>query len=311
MTMNNDPQARLTRARVALEGLSVGDAFGDQFFFLVSLGTFEQHVRLREDPPVENDFWRWTDDTNMALTLYAELRQHGEIDQDRLAASFAGQYHGSRGYGAGAGQLLREIQLGMPWRKRAAAMFEGQGSWGNGAAMRIAPLGAYFADDLALCAEQARLSSSVTHTHPEGIAGGIAAAVATAIAARLRGTPAPNRREFIDLVLPHVPDSVVREKLRHARDLAEGASLGLAVAALGNGSQITAQDTVAFCCWAAGECLASYEDALWLTAVGLGDVDTTCAIVGGIVASYTGTLPKQWRAKREPLPDWALGANDG
>jgi ADP-ribosylglycohydrolase len=33
-----------------------------------------------------------------------------------------------------------------------------------------------------------------------------------------------------------------------------------------------------------------------------GDVDTTAAIVGGIVA----TPPPEWVAEREALPDWAL-----
>ncbi|ONH25631.1 hypothetical protein [Pseudofrankia asymbiotica] len=36
-------------------------------------------------------------------------------------------------------------------------------------------------------------------------------------------------------------------------------------------------------------------------------VDTTCAIVGGVVAAHVGAqgLPGHWRATCEPLPDWA------
>jgi ADP-ribosylglycohydrolase len=50
-----------------------------------------------------------------------------------------------------------------------------------------------------------------------------------------------------------------------------------------------------------------YEAALWATAAGLGDVDTTCAITGGIVAARTGidAAPALWLNLREPLPDWA------
>jgi ADP-ribosylglycohydrolase len=49
-----------------------------------------------------------------------------------------------------------------------------------------------------------------------------------------------------------------------------------------------------------------YTAAFWLTASGLGDVDTTCAIAGGIVASHTGVegIPASWIAAREPLPEW-------
>lgn len=61
-----------------------------------------------------------------------------------------------------------------------------------------------------------------------------------------------------------------------------------------------------FVLWCAAERLYSYEEALWLTVSGLGDRDTTCAMVGGIVACYSGpaAIPGAWRAARETLPRW-------
>lgn len=55
------------------------------------------------------------------------------------------------------------------------------GSMGNGAAMRVAPIGAYFADDLDKVLSHARASAEVTHGHREGIAGAMATAVASAL----------------------------------------------------------------------------------------------------------------------------------
>jgi ADP-ribosylglycohydrolase len=53
--------------------------------------------------------------------------------------------------------------------------------------MRIAPLAAYFAEDgLEKVVEQAALSAAVTHAHPEGIAGAVAAAVAGAYYAGMK-----------------------------------------------------------------------------------------------------------------------------
>ena len=52
--------------------------------------------------------------------------------------------------------------------------------------MRVAPLGAYFADDLEMVRAQAVLAAEVTHAHPEGIAGAVAVALAAAWACRLR-----------------------------------------------------------------------------------------------------------------------------
>ena len=80
------------------------------------------------------------------------------------------------------------------------------------------------------------------------------------------------------------------------------------VGKIGNGSGISAQDTVPYVLWCACESLANYEESIWLTASGGGDVDTTCAMVGGIVATYSGVegIPADWIQAREPLPDWAL-----
>ena len=99
----------------------------------------------------------------------------------------------------------------------AASLFEGQGSFGNGAAMRVAPLGAYFADDLERVVEQARRSAEVTHAHPEGVAGAIGIAVAAAWAWRL-SQDGNSSTSLIDLVLPNLPASEVQSRLRRALD---------------------------------------------------------------------------------------------
>jgi ADP-ribosylglycohydrolase len=42
---------------------------------------------------------------------------------------------------------------------------------------------------------------------------------------------------------------------------------------------------------------------MWSTVSGLGDRDTTCAIVGGIVALSAGreSIPEAWLKAREPI----------
>jgi ADP-ribosylglycohydrolase len=63
--------------------------------------------------------------------------------------------------------------------------------------------------------------------------------------------------------------------------------------------------------WSAGEYMTDFVEAMWQTADASGDIDTTCAMVGGIVAMYTGIegIPADWIQAREPLPDWALTGN--
>jgi len=241
----------------------------------------------------------------MALSLVSILAEFGAIDRDRLAQSFAERYDSKRGYGPAMHRLLARIRDGEPWHEVAPSLFAGQGSFGNGAAMRVAPVGAFFAEDMDSVISEACASAEVTHAHPEAIAGAIAVAVAAAWAWRLReSSVVPSKEEFFNLILPLVPESEVHSKIRIARDLWEKIPVQSAVSVLGNGTGISAQDTVPFALWCAAQHLDNYEEALWLTVSGLGDRDTTCAIVGGIVALYTGVegIPKAWIQQREPLP---------
>ncbi len=294
--------ARIKRAHYALEGLSVGDAFGEQFFV-----PEEKRSRLFSSRDLPDGPWPYTDDTNMALSVYEILQRYDAINADALAQSFAHHYDWNRGYGPGMHRILAAIRGGEPWDVVAQAQFAGQGSYGNGAAMRAAPLGAFFADDLTMVVAEANLAARITHAHPEGIAGGIAVAVASALAWQHGQTKQkPTFEAFLSDILVHVPPSTVAGRIQKARTLGPKASHTFAVSVLGNGHQLSAQDTVPYCLWCAAKSLDDYEEALWLTVRGLGDRDTTCAIVGGIVASYTGFdgIPTSWRSAREPLPDW-------
>jgi len=276
--------APLERAKVALTGLSVGDALGGYYF----VRSPEISQRITERILVAGP-WNFSDDTMMALSIFSILRQYGTINRDKLALNFAEHYDQSRGYGPSVRRLMLKIREGEPWEMAARSVFSGQGSYGNGGAMRIAPLGAYFADDMDSVVQQAEASAEVTHAHPEGIAGSIAVAAATAIAYRLRGQDMlPSHSDFISQVLTFVPTSEVTSTLKRAASLPVNTPIHDATRTLGNGSNITAQDTIAFSLWCAAQHLDNYEEALWLTISGGGDVDTNCAIVGGIVAAFTG-----------------------
>jgi ADP-ribosylglycohydrolase len=313
---------RIARAALALEGLSVGDALGETCF------RDDYFEAILDDPSATAAGpWPYTDDTAMALGIYEILHQHGRIDQDQLACRFAARFQAQpwRGYGPGAIRLLAQVIAGVDWRTASETIFPG-GSFGNGSAMRIAPLSGYFAEDeYKLVAEQARLSAEITHAHPEGIAGGIAAAIAGAYAWRNRDrrSDAAVKRELFEIVLQNTPESQVREGVERAAKLGFDltsepdvklldhgtktipfdVSLIPVVKQLGNGSRISCQDTVPFCVWAAARHLDDYTAAIITTIRAGGDIDTNCAIVGGMVALSVGIdgIPASWRKDREEL----------
>jgi ADP-ribosylglycohydrolase len=282
---------------VALEGLSVADAFGDRYF---GPGAEVMPRIVSRTLPLAP--WPWTDDTHMAATIAEQLAERGAIDQDTLAARFAERMDPHRKYGVGAFDLLTAIREGAAWQRAAISLFDGKGSFGNGAAMRSAPLGAYFADDLDRVVSEATLASEVTHAHPEGVAGGIAVAIAAAHACRGQLDPS-----LFDVVLERIPRGYTHETIVEARALTADVGLVAAAQALGNGSGVTAPDTVPLCLWICAHHARCYEDALWMTVSALGDRDTTCAIVGAIVvcARGLGDVPRAWREAREPLSDIA------
>jgi ADP-ribosylglycohydrolase len=290
----------IERARLSLEGLSVGDAFGERFFGV------EEHVAAlverRATPGGRR--WPYTDDTEMALSIVDQLDRAGAIDQDALAAAFAHRMQPGRGYGAGAYRVLMNIREGGDWRRASRGNFRGRGSFGNGAAMRAAPLGAFFADEVERCAHEARLSAEITHAHEEGIAGAVAVAAGAALAWARHGSELPLGRQWLRELRELVPASLVRDGIDRALGLESETSTRHAASALGNGSDVTAPDTVPFCLWVASWYSHDFPEAMWQTVSALGDRDTTCAIVGGIVSLQVGEegIPGEWREAREPLP---------
>ncbi|MFH9824790.1 ADP-ribosylglycohydrolase family protein [Streptomyces bobili] len=285
-------------ARRSLEGLALGDAFGERWFPLFR-DRRQAYVEIRARRMPEEPHWHWTDDTAMALGLLRVLDQYGEVCRRELALAFALGYDAdpARGYGYGMHELLpRVLQEPDRWPEFVRDLFDGEGSLGNGAAMRVAPLGAWFHTDLAQVVEQATRSAEVTHAHPEGIAGAVAVAVAAALSAR--------GRLSIAEVAALTPDSATRDGLGRAGALHFGTEPWRASDLLGNGQRIRADDTVPFAVWTAARHPDDLVSALWATAEGFGDVDTTCAITGGIVAARTGVdaVPERWLRRREALP---------
>ncbi|HUJ57019.1 MAG TPA: ADP-ribosylglycohydrolase family protein [Kofleriaceae bacterium] len=299
----------ISAARTSLVGLAVGDAFGamlDGFGAQLAERAAKRLIAMKRP-------WRWTDDTAMAISIVERLEQDGAIDPDKLAAAFARRFQldPHRGYGLGAHTLLTRVAMGASWREEAGRLFNGKGSFGNGAAMRAAPIGAYFAPDLERVRGEALRSAEPTHAHPDGAAGAVAVAIAAALArTRVAG------EDLIAEVARWTPDGLTRQRLVRAAELGVAFEVQLAGEELGTGSNVTSQDTVPFAVWVAARHLDDYEEALWTATADPGlalgssplgmfaiDRDTIGAIVGGIVACATGLdgIPVLWREATEPV----------
>jgi ADP-ribosylglycohydrolase len=296
-----DHEESLGFALDSLEGLAIGDALGEMLSY-----RHREAVQIMNGtlPPAP---WRRTDDSEMALSIVEVLKMYGYIHEDALARRFAWRFEcdPERGYGKMTRIQLTEVSRGADWRKTAAAAFDGLGSMGNGAAMRVAPVGAFFWNRAERILEEARRPAVVTHTHPEGIAGAIAVAVAAAEAVRIRkeGSESP-ARQILGAAHDETPNGKVREGLERALQIPAGANIHEVAKLLGNGSLVTAPDTVPYDIWCAAHHLDNYPQGVLTAVSGGGDCDTNAAITGGIIASFTGRegIPDSWRHSKERFP---------
>lgn len=290
----------IEKVLLSLDGLSVGDGFGAAFGELERIKPTSERQIAKREFPTHPSVWHWTDDTHMALSIVEIIAEFESIEQDELADAFTDRFHEDpmRGYGRGTAHLLLKLGEGGDWRELAPQQFDG-GSYGNGAAMRAAPIGAYFEGNPKRAAAEAKKSALVTHTHPEGEAGAIAVAVAAAIVTN------PEFRTpdaFLTEVERYVQFTQTGDGIKLARQIPAD-QFDVAVKKLGTGWDVSAQDTVPFCLWCVAHHFDDFEGALWTTAAGGGDRDTTCAIVGGIMALSVEKIPAEWLARREPFPN--------
>jgi poly(ADP-ribose) glycohydrolase ARH3 len=274
-----------------LLGLAVGDALGAPYEGLPSDVIFRMGPAdaLVADPPDETLYY--TDDTQMALGVAEVLVAYGEIRPEALGVAFAANYQPERGYGAGARRILEAIRDGGDARALAEGLFPG-GSLGNGAAMRVAPVGLLFRDDLDRAAEQARLSALPTHVHPLGIDG--ARLLALAVALATRGGPF-DRRAFLRELAARAETEEFRWQLETAARLRACDPVGT----FGNSLEAHRSVVTAIALFAV--CPDDYARAV-ARAIGQGnDTDTLAAMAGALVGARRGlgAIPAPLVAKLE------------
>ncbi|MCI5120510.1 MAG: ADP-ribosylglycohydrolase family protein, partial [Candidatus Electrothrix sp. AUS4] len=144
-----------------------------------------------EGGPIERLLWRilgkrhgkrrWTDDTQMSVDVMESLLACKRVNQNDLALRFARSYRWTRGYGPGAGKLLKRIRRGEAWQVANRAIYP-NGSLGNGGAMRSAPIGLFYgAGRERRLVRAVREATVVTHAHPVGQDGAVVIALTTAL----------------------------------------------------------------------------------------------------------------------------------
>ncbi|MBW1679492.1 MAG: ADP-ribosylglycohydrolase family protein [Deltaproteobacteria bacterium] len=274
-------------------GTFAGDAFGMPFE-----GWPPHAVRAKLDQcgsMQDGRFSRgtYTDDTEMMIGILEGIATKVDFDPEVTARNFLNNFHPKRGYGARIYGLMERLREGVPWDQ------VGTDSFGNGSAMRVAPIGFFFYNDPDRIREAAILSSRITHIHPEGIAGAAAQALAVGFAV----SHSLNNRtiepfSFIETIAKRISpiDSSFALRLRQLKTIESKTRNNLISELTGfyhcNVKAIEAVPP------AIGAFLFTnnFKDAVILAVSLGGDTDTIGAMAGAIAGGYYGykQIPLEW-----------------
>lgn len=282
----------VTRERFigCLLGLAVGDALGAPYEGLPAdlIRDIGPAQRLVTNP--ENKKLYYTDDTEMMIGVAETLIAHKRIDSEYLASRFATNFHPERGYGSGAHQQIVMLQDGQHYSECLYKVFP-NGSYGNGAAMRVAPVGLLFCHDTDRLLKESELSASVTHAHELGIEGAnlIALAIATVIQ-----MDRFDRTAFFDTIVPHCRTEEFTWQMQTLQELERDSLVTF-------GNSLEAHRSVVTAIQIFVDNPESFTEIMRFAIAMGNDVDTLCAMSGAISGAYLGVdaIPKSLIDKLE------------
>lgn len=279
----------------AMVGSALGDAIGELAFRYREKNHLLTVVERTEK-------LTYTDDTAMAIGLAESILQKRGIDQQHLGDTFCRNFYQEpwRGYASGPPTIFSLVRsFGLSYVEAARSLFGGTGSMGNGAAMRIVPVGLFFHHSENLY-EMACASAQVTHAHPVGMDG--AAIQAWAIANVVEMDPKKEfpLESFIKGLISFSRTEQIRSKMKQVGELIlSGVSPKIALNCLGR--SVAVDESLPFAIFSFLRYPKSFEDCLFCAILNEGDCDTLGAMACAISGAYLGiqAIPSSWRMKLE------------
>ena len=242
----------------------------------------------------------YTDDTHMTIGIAESLIESKGFNGEHMAQTFIKNYEAEpwRGYGPGPPRIFGMIKGGEAWYSAANRLYQG-GSFGNGSAMRVAPVGLLYSNSPEKLREFAHKSSTITHFHELGKEGAALQACAVALALNTPSDEDIDKEAFLSRLQNFVHNQLYKEKIARIRELFGEQDKAKVVTVLGNGIEAPRSVPTAIYCFLRQP--KSYKDTVTYAISLGGDTDTIAAMAGAISGAYLGieAIPEDWRAKLE------------
>ncbi len=263
----------------------------------------------------------YTDDTHMTIGIAESLVDCRGFDGAHMASRFVDNYAREpwRGYGPGPPRVFRRIAAGEAWDQASAHVYPG-GSFGNGAAMRVSPVGLLLWNDPTKLRQVAHGSSLITHSHPLGVEGAALQAMAVAMAVAEDPANPLDTPFFVSRLRDWCTEDVYHSRLDRFSWLLERVDERTEVVAqLGHG--IEAFNSVPTAIFSFLSHAADFVSTVTYAVSLGGDTDTIASMAGAISGAYLGVdaLPLDWQERLEnrdyisQLADrlWRVAAGEG
>lgn len=272
-------------------GCMVGSATGDALDSSLE-GIPPRNFRIKNIP----FDGRWTDDTHMMIGVAESLLKNRGFDGEHMALTFLKNWEREpqRGYGPGPPKVFRMIKSGIPWAEAPKRLYGGMGSFGNGAAMRVAPVGLLYYNNTENVRKIAHKSAGITHIHQLGREGAAIQAYAVASAVQTE-TNNLDPQKLLNSVINFSKNEAYQEKLEKAKSLLHVENKERISRELGNGVEAFNSVPTAIYCFAKNH--QNYARTVSYAISLGGDTDTIAAMSGAIAGAYHGEeeLPKSWK----------------
>lgn len=203
-----------SKFRGCMLGTLLGDCLGAPFegdpITLGSKLVIQRYFDKLDGPHFKVPYKKYTDDTAMTISVAKSLIDKPDVDFQFMARLFTEQYflNPHRGYGANIVDVFRKLRESKytDVYKPAKEQFAGSGSYGNGGAMRIAPIALYFHNSEKAMIDAARKTTEITHTHRLGVHGALLQCIALRLALLSDPTEPIDPQKFLHELLAHMTD---------------------------------------------------------------------------------------------------------
>ncbi|CAK8681191.1 ADP-ribosylhydrolase ARH3-like isoform X2 [Clavelina lepadiformis] len=307
-------------ALAALAGDCIGAEYEAAWQPVAYQTLMELEEILKNSQAASRRFLNYTDDTEMAHELAKSLVENGKFVAKDVASKFTKTFFTSppcRYYGESVRTVFEKLQKASPFSDPfgpASEQFDGQGSYGNGSAMRVFPVALFCHGNQELLEKLAALSAKLTHVHIDAINGAKLQASAVEIALSSSDGSISwlefwqKLKDLIDKFEVDVPEKVYTNKLDTIKELIareEVASVHEFEDEVGTG--IKATEAVCAAIYAFLMCLADRQPSelsslskvqqvvFYSISLG-GDTDTIGTMAGAIAGAFYGDegLPSYW-----------------